>query len=463
MNAMGRIDPKYYQVRDKAIDWSLRQIYPFPAGGKTWIRNPSAPKGNSSYRSAITTVSAYNCQVLMDIYRETGNTEYFEVIKDNIVWLTSSAVKRSKPKYGDVYVWRSRHSLDSRDTNVQFRPLQSGHSWGIGSTFDLLATYYAETGDKSVVPYMIGGARFMYLTSEKEGLSDDEQCHWLRGDGSVVMGYCRGNAGTAYGLLKIAEALPNAEIVEGCTIEGVVNASLRFILAQARRNENGIIWENMNGRVGEVNLGYGRGISGIGYVMWLGHQMNQRIGNEKMAGTCYKAARATVDAFLATVDDLSTDEPMSEFVGTIALVETIGLCSGITGSFMWLGDFADSVRDKNPALARHCDEGIRKVAYRLINTAYVVDDNYAWENHNEKFGLNTVNMAIDHGQTGAVYGLAKIGLHLQDKKIIDAARRAAEFVISQTVKDGNGVKIPHIVPLDPKATRLVGAAESQSQ
>ena len=214
----------------------------------------------------------------------------------------------------------------------------------------------------------------------------------------------------------------------------------------------------MNGRVGEINLGYGRGISGIGYVMWLGYQMNQRAGNDKMAEACRKAARATVDAFLATIDDLSTDEAMTEFVGTTALVETIGACSGITGSFIWLGAFADSVRDEDPALAARCDEAIRKVAYRLINTAYVVDGTYAWKNHNEKFGLNTVNMAIDHGQTGAVYALAKIGVRLEDEKILDAARKAADFVVSRTVVDGNGVKMPHIVPLDPNARRVVDLA-----
>ncbi len=30
MTAMGQIDPKYYEVRDKAIRWSLRHVHPFP-------------------------------------------------------------------------------------------------------------------------------------------------------------------------------------------------------------------------------------------------------------------------------------------------------------------------------------------------------------------------------------------------------------------------------------------------
>jgi hypothetical protein len=460
MNTMGQIDPKYYAIRDKAIRWSLRHVHPFPDGGKTWIRNPSAPKDNSSYRNAITTVSAYNCQVLLQAYRATNDPKHLDVVKDNVVWFKASAIKRVKPQVGDLYLWTSRHLLDGDPPNARVRPLQSGHRWGIGSTFDLLATYYMETGDESVVPYLIGGARAMLVAGKKSGAPGKEQCHWVRYDGSVVMGYCRGNAGTAFGLLRIAEALPGAEIGKGRTIEDLVNASLRFILAEARQNDRGIIWENINGQIGEINLGYGRGISGIGYVMWLGQQMNQRVGNEEMADACQEAARATVDAFLATVDDLSSDQAMTEFVGTTALVETIGACSGITGSFLWLETFADMVRDEEPALAARCDEAMRKVAYRLINTAYVVKGTYAWKNHDEKFGLNTVNMAIDHGQTGAVESLAKIGLRLEDQKILDAARKAADFVVSQTVVDGDGVKMPHIVPLDPNAQCVVDLADS---
>jgi hypothetical protein len=458
MHTMGRVDPKYHTVRDKAICWSLRHVLPFPDGGRTWIRNPSAPENNSSYRNAITTVSAYNCQVLLDVYRDTENAEYLKVVGDNITWFQRSAVSRVKPNLGNLYLWTSRHSPDGDPPGAQARPLQSGHSWGIGSTLDLLATYHMETGDPAVVPYLLGGARAMYVLGKKSGTPGREQCHWVRADGSVVMGYCRGNAGTAYGLLKIAEALPGAELGNGRTIEDLVNASLRYILAEAKQNDAGIIWKNMNGRVGEINLGYGRGISGIGYVMWLGYQMNQRAGNQKMAAACHEAALDTVDAFLATVDDLSTDQAMTEFVDTTALVETIGACSGITGSFMWLGAFADSVRDEDPALASRCDEAIRKVAYRLINTAYVIDGTYAWKNHTEKFGVNTVNMAIDHGQTGAVDSLAKIGLRLNDQKILDAACKAADFVISQTVVDGDGIKMPHIVPLDPNAPRVVDLA-----
>jgi len=455
MHEMGKIDPQYHRIRDRAIEWSLRHMHPFPSGGSTWLQNPSAPKDHPSFHIAITAISAFNGQVLLDICQETGQKKYMGQVRENMRWLMSSSITQNKPRWDDMVAWTSRHSLDGPARAAKPRPLLSGHSWGVGSTLDALATYYLATGDESVVSYLVGGARYVCSAGQREGIGDQAQISWKRYDGSVVMGYCRGNAGTTYGLLKVAEALPGVTIIKNKTIEDVVNASLRFILRQARENKNGIIWENMNGRVGEINLGYGRGISGIGYVMWLGHQMNLRAGNAKMAEECAHAARATVDAFLATVDGLSTDEAMTEFVGTTALVETVGACSGITGSFLWLGTFADSVCQEDPALAARCDDAIRKVAYRLINTAYVVDGNYAWKNRNPKFGENTVNMAIDHGQTGAVYALAKIGIRTQDKKIIAAARKAADFVASQLVADGNGVKMPHIVKLDPKAKRLI--------
>ncbi|NIA13530.1 MAG: hypothetical protein GWP08_05570 [Nitrospiraceae bacterium] len=269
------------------------------------------------------------------------------------------------------------------------------------------------------------------------------------------MGYCRGNAGTAFGLLKVAEALSGAQITENRTIEDVVNASLRYILDEAKKNEQGIIWTNMNGRPGEVNLGYGRGISGIGNVAWMGYNMNRRAGNAVMAERCRAASEATVRAFIKTVETLSQDEAMSEFVGTTALSETIGLCSGISGSFVWLWTYADAIRNEDPALAKQCDEAIRTVAHRLLNTAYDVDGAYAWKNHTLKFGENTVNMAIDHGQTGVVYMLALVGARLQDPLIIEGAKKAADFVVACLVQDGEGVKMPGIVPLDPNAKRVV--------
>jgi hypothetical protein len=107
------------------------------------------------------------------------------------------------------------------------------------------------------------------------------------------------------------------------------------------------------------------------------------------------------------------------------------------------------VRDDQPALAKRCEEATRIVARRLINTAFVVDGNYAWKNHNPKFGgEKVVNMAFDHGQTGVVTALAETAARVKDPVIIEAAHKAADFVLSQTVKAGDGIKMPFLVTID---------------
>ncbi len=461
MDAMSAIDPSYGAYRDQAVDWSLRQIHPFPTGGKTWLQNPSAPKGHRSYHSAITTISAFNSMTMLQLYEKTKDPAQLQIVKDNVDWLLSTA-KKKETEFGEVYMWTSRHTLE--DPQPQFFPLTAGHSWGVGSTLDLLASYYLVTKDERLVPYLIGGARFVYAVAKKSGAGDEERIYVECRDPNrgIVMGYCRGNAGTAYSLLRVAEALPGAKITDDHTIEDVVNANLRYILGEAKKNEQGIIWANMNGRVGEVNLGFGRGITGIGGVMLIGYEMNKGADNDVMAKRCHDAATDTVQAFIRYVEGLSPEEAMSEFVGTTAFTETIGICSGISGSFMWLWKYADAVRDDQPALAIQCDEAIRKVAYRLINTAYDVDGTYAWKNHTAKFGKDTVNMAIDHGQTGAVQALAIIGARLEDERIIDGAKKAAQFVLNQTVQDGDGIKMPHIVRLDPAAKRVVDLKNTSS-
>ncbi|MEO1970655.1 MAG: hypothetical protein ABGX07_03830 [Pirellulaceae bacterium] len=64
-------------------------------------------------------------------------------------------------------------------------------------------------------------------------------------------------------------------------------------------------------------------------------------------------------------------------------------------------------------------------------------------------------MAIDHGQTGVVTALAEIGWRLKDEEIMNATRKGADFVVRHLVKDGDGVKMPMLVTIDPNAKPLV--------
>lgn len=214
----------------------------------------------------------------------------------------------------------------------------------------------------------------------------------------------------------------------------------------------------MNGRPGERNMGFGRGVTGIAMVLWRGYEMNKKAGNKKMAKRCRDAADATIRTLLDAIEPLDPNKPLTEHVvqanrdNTGKLQETIGYCSGISGSYMWLFEYADAVRSEDPKLAKRCEEATRIVANRLINTAVVDKGTYAWKNHLAKWGGEKVaNMAFDHGQTGVVSALADIGARLKDKKIMDAAKKAADFVLMHCVKEGNGLKMPFLAEIDPNA------------
>jgi hypothetical protein len=46
-------------------------------------------------------------------------------------------------------------------------------------------------------------------------------------------------------------------------------------------------------------------------------------------------------------------------------------------------------------------------------------------------------------------------LRLKDEQIMNASRRAADFVVMHLVEEGDGVKMPMLVKIDPKVKPLV--------
>jgi hypothetical protein len=472
LHAMTKVDPKYRTPRDAAMNWMLRQMRDFPGAGRTWLQNPSAPQGHVSYHATVTAAANFNARTLLELFRETKDQRLMKAVKHHIDWLKGTALKQQR-KAGVAHAWTGRHSSE-RKFNKRNRKflLTSGNSRGFGNILDTFGDYYDTTGDKSVIPYLEGGARFGYLVSnksdgttppikpgnggDKNRATANEHIEWVRANGQAAAGFCRGSAGNVYGMQTVQQYVPGANLTADRTIEDAINAGLRRLIAQSHEWNLGLTWKNMNGQPGALNIGFGRGVSGIALTLWRGYEMNRKTGNELMAKRCRETAETVIRGMLATVAKLESDKPLTEHVEANAKVdhsgklnETIGYCSGIAGIHFWLFQFADTVRDEQPALAKRCEEATRIVARRLINTAYVVDGNYAWKNHNPKFGgEKVVNMAFDHGQTGVVTALAETAARVKDPVIIEAAHKAADFVLSQTVKAGDGIKMPFLVTID---------------
>lgn len=479
LHAMSKVDPRYREPRDAAMNWMLRQMREFPGAGRTWLQNPSAPKGHISYLVTVTPSANFNARTLLEIYRETKDARLLEAVNYHLEWLKATAFKQQK-KAGVAHAWTGRHSLARKfDRRNRKYLLTSGHSRGFGNVLDTFGDYYDTTGDDSVLPFLEGGARFGYLVSSKSDgttppikpgngganggainrTSANEHIEWLRADGQAAAGFCRGSAGNVFGMQTVQQHLPGTKLTGDRTIEDVINAGLRRLIDQAHEWNLGLTWENMNGQPGALNIGFGRGVSGIALTMWRGYEMNQKTGNTEMAKRCRETAETVIRGMLATVDELDPNKPLTEHSEPNAKVdrsgklnETIGYCSGIAGIHYWLFHFADAVRAEQPALAKRCEEATRVVAHRLINTAFVVDGSYAWKNHNPKFGgEKVVNMAFDHGQTGVVTALAETASRIKDPAITEAAHKAADYVLKQTVKAGDGIKMPFLVRIDSTA------------
>ncbi len=481
MHKVGQFDKSYLAHRDAALKWTLKQAKDSPRGGRTWVGNPSAPKNFPTYNVIYTPSANFIALTLLDIYRNTKDPNLLKAVKDHVTWLKNTTVNKKTP-YGTLYYWQGKHSMDPQQNKRKPWPLISGHGHGLGNVLSTLSEYYAASKDETLVPYMEGGTRFAYAasTSTNDKSSDEkaqkslvrdkapanpetEQIHWTWGRaGMSVIGLCRGNAGCIYALETVQQMQPGMQITQARKIEDVINAGLRYIIEDGIKNKDSIIWKNMNGRPGERNMGYGRGVTGIAIVLWRGYEMNLKAGNKEMAERCRKAADATIRTLLDTIEPLDPNKPLTEHeVGYVVdgsrdntgkLQETVGICSGISGTYMWLFKYADAVRDKDPELAKRCEEATRIVANRLINTAVVDKGTYAWRNHDPKFGAEKmVNMALDHGQTGVVMALADIGARLKDEKIMDAAKKAADFILMHCVKDADGLKMPFLVKVDPNA------------
>ncbi|HIK91816.1 MAG TPA: hypothetical protein EYG03_07520, partial [Planctomycetes bacterium] len=336
MHAVARFAPAYKLHRDAGVNWLLRQVREFPHEGRTWRQNPSARKGTTKYNLAITVTANYSAKALLEVYEETKDPRLLAVIDDHMAWLKQTAHQKSSRRGSDALFWTSRHEIEPTRRAAKPRPLLSGNSWGFGNVLDAFGEYYRLTKDESVLPYLEKGTRFGYLASIKtrgtsatadfrrrRGLPPPEaggsadhfqRIHWKRGDGSVVMGFCRGCSGNVHALQTAQELIPGVTITEDHSIEDVINSGLRFLIDEAEKQNKQAIWSNMNGRPGERNLGIGRGVSGIATTLWRGYEMNRELGNHEMARRCRETAEGTIRLILDEVESLDPTEPLSEYV-----------------------------------------------------------------------------------------------------------------------------------------------------
>jgi len=100
------------------------------------------------------------------------------------------------------------------------------------------------------------------------------------------------------------------------------------------------------------------------------------------------------------------------------------------------------------------DIALESRALSVIASATKIDGTLAWIVNpggrvflGYRRDVEIVNMAMDYGQTGIVFGLAETAKLLDDDQVLDAAKKAADFIVKNIVNDDNGCKSPRIVYL----------------
>lgn len=131
-----------------------------------------------------------------------------------------------------------------------------------------------------------------------------------------------------------------------------------------------------------------------------------------------------------------------------------GVCGGAGGTALLPMELARQIAEEDPEFVERAKEAARSVALSVIASATEIDGTLAWIVSpggrvflGYRRDVEIVNMATDYGQTGVVLGLAETAKFLDDEEILDAAKKAADFVVKNIVEDDNGLKIPRIVYL----------------
>ena len=65
----------------------------------------------------------------------------------------------------------------------------------------------------------------------------------------------------------------------------------------------------------------------------------------------------------------------------------------------------------------------------------------------DRFRFKRVNLALDYGQTGIVMGLAVAGKYRDDGKLIEGAKKVADYIVQRAVAEGGGYKFAQFHPL----------------
>ena len=432
---LSAVDAKYTPYWKGALDWLIAVAEKDEAGGMLWPFAVTASRDRESRRIVLPGV----CHIAGSFrkgYESSGDARYKEAFLAALRSLTGKTLLTRQTEYGAACGWLHDYAKDDRGSGVL-----AGYWHGLGTFIETVLEGYKMTRDERLKEILRGVLINLKVRGKPAG---EGGFAWprLKNDAVVETGYCYGQAGLTLPLLELAATLPDLKLSDGTSALSLANANLRYLISTAQKTETGFVWPHMRHEKKTRNIGYGSGTGGIGWALLRGAQVNKQ-SDPAFAAQCMKHARGAAEFAVARIMGSSETQTLSVSGGDSGY----GVCGGIGGSGHFLILFAEEVRDSDPEFARRLKAAIARSGRLLLNSAIKHNDTLIWKQH-----ARTLNMALDYGQTGMVFALTMMGRYLNDDEFLDAARRGADFIITQAVRDRGGYKSPwKVILAEPSA------------
>jgi len=421
--------PEYQESLDDAISWLVDQLVAKHSNGKVTWRVTDVKKLGDAW-TARKGGGKPQITPFDKLYLKYAEPRYLDFAEAGAMWRIQQGGSSSTPWGKGIILSSKRH-----------RNTSAGASHGAPNTVLGLCEVYAirpNSKIKSACESAIKHFRYEALVVDS-GEETMMYWHYKGGAGSkkedkniCETGRCYGQAGTLETLLLFHETFPKFRFSDGLSALDMANQNFRYMANLAIEDGNGYNWDYTRNlpNVRMKNPGYGSGVAGIGQAFLLGMDANQKAGNEEMVILCKKYALGAANQVMNMIQGSSP-------AGS-------GLCGGGMGAALFLHDMDRHYEKTDPALSKSLKSTGRKIGQLLDKKKMLFKTGIGWPAKGSFGGRNAVNFALDYGQTGQIIILVELYEWLGDKKYLDMAGKAVDFMLAASIKEETGIKIPWI-------------------
>jgi len=432
---LSKTSPEYAKYWKGSLNWLLHVAQQDDEGRMSWRMSTNAPKGHRADRINVPGVCSI-IDVFCNGYAVGGDHRYKDAGAAGARMLVEEYAIKQNTRLGTAYGWTHSYQPSAKGPGIL-----AGHSHGLGNLIDAILSAHEVAPDPAFEQALTGILINLKLRGTEMKGSQQDGFAWPTTKNANVCetGYCYGQAGIALPLLRLAEAMPDLKLADGTTPLEMANANLRYLMSVANRQGEGYLWPYMRHDKFSRNIGYGSGTGGIGWAFLRGAQVNGQ-ADPDFAAECMQYARGAAVFAVNLVQGKGHKGPLPAPGGDAGF----GVCGGVGGGSHFLILFAKEVGEED-VLVERINAVTGGIAKAVISSAVELEDGTLA--CPDRVNFKKINVALDYGQTGVVFGLAIAGSYLDNKEIIQAATKVADYIANRAVPEGGGFKFAQFHPL----------------